>query len=112
MSIGPGHSDMPVSPRLPLTRYRLGVASRLIAAGPGGHALSVCVAQGVALGLSAAGASRIDAALAATMAAFVAHAVAALWAFGCASARRAWAGIGLPAIAMAVFARAVGTGTA
>jgi len=103
---------MPVTPRFPLIRYRLGVASRLIAAAPGGHVLSVCVAHGVALGLSAGGASRVDSALAATMAAFVSHAVAALWAFGCASAWRAWAGIGLPATAMALFARAVGASTA
>ncbi len=103
---------MPVTRRVSSVRYRLGVASRLIAAMPGGHALSICVAEGMALGLSAGGASRIDSVLAATMAAFVSHAVAVLWAFGCASAWRAWAGIGLPAVAMALFARAMGASTA
>lgn len=87
-----------------LARYRLGVASRLVAAALGGHALSVVVAHGVASALWGGGASRIDSVMAATMMAFLSHALAALWAFGCASAWRAWCGIGATGLAFCALA--------
>jgi CheY-like chemotaxis protein len=47
---------------------------------------------------------RADAALASTLLAFIVHAVAAMWAFGCASAWRAWAGVCLPGVVLALAA--------
>lgn len=78
-------------------RYRWAVASRALAASAGGYALSSATAAGLGLLLARSGTSSVDAVLWATMLAFVVHAVAALWAFGCASALRAWLGIGIPA---------------
>jgi len=88
--------------------YRAAVLSRAAAAVFGGYALSAAVAAGVGLLLADAGMRRADAVLAATMFAFLAHAIAALWAFGCASARRAWLGIGLPALLLGAIAWAMG----
>ncbi len=78
-------------------RYRWAVASRALAATAGGYALSSATAAGLGLVLARSGTRSADAVLWATMLAFVVHAVAALWAFGCASALRAWLGIGIPA---------------
>ncbi len=78
-------------------RYRWRVGSRALAATAGGYALSSATAAGLGLMLARSGTSSVDAVLWATMLAFVVHAVAALWAFGCASALRAWLGIGIPA---------------
>lgn len=87
---------------LHMGRYRWAVASRAIAAIGGGYVLAATSAG--ALGLLAYRSGwlpRADATTAATMFSFVLFAVAALWAFGCSSARRAWLGIALPS---AVFA--------
>lgn len=78
-------------------RYRFAVASRALAAIGGGYALACATAAGVGLALARSGSSGVDAVMWATMLAFLAHAIAALWAFGCASAWRAWLGIALPA---------------
>lgn len=81
-----------------LGRYRWAVASRALAAIGGGYALAAATAAGVGLALARAGSSGVEAVLWASMLAFIVHAIAALWAFGCASARRAWLGIGIPAV--------------
>lgn len=81
-----------------LAHYRLAVASRALAAIGGGYVLATACAGALALALPPLGMARPDAVLTATMLAFVAHAVAAMWAFGCASAWRAWAGIAAPTL--------------
>ncbi len=85
-----------------LARYRLAVASRALAAIGGGYALAAAAAAALAQALPSLGMPRADAVLTATMLAFVLHAVAALWAFGCASAWRAWGGIAVPALLAAL----------
>ena len=95
----------------PIACYRLDVLSRCVAAVFGGYALSAVVAASLGLAMANSGASRADAALVGTMTAFLAHTIAALWAFGCATARRAWAGIGLPTVALAIAAAAMGWAT-
>ncbi|RCW68626.1 iron transporter [Pseudorhodoferax soli] len=77
-----------------LARYRLAVASRAVAAAAGGYVMAATCAAALSLALPALGGARPDAVLIATMLAFVLHAIAAMWAFGCASAWRAWWGIG------------------
>lgn len=81
----------------PLARYRWAVTSRTFAAALGGYVLSATSAAALSLALPLAGVARVEAVLWATMLAFLLHAVAALWCFGCASAWRAWFGVGLPA---------------
>ena len=89
---GPAHKLPPA-----MGRYRLAVASRALAAIGGGYALACATAAGVGLALARSGSSGVDAVMWATMLAFIAHALAALWSFGCASAWRAWLGIAVPA---------------
>ena len=74
-----------------LSRYRWTITSRALAASLGGYALSAlfCASAGLAL----LGVSRLDAVMIATMCAFLVHAIAAIWAFRAASARRVWLGI-------------------
>lgn len=81
----------------PLARYRWAVTSRAIAAVLGGYVLSATSAAALSLALPLAGVARVEAVLWATMLAFMLHALAALWCFGCSSAWRAWVGVGLPA---------------
>ncbi len=80
-----------------MARYRCIVASRALAAVGAGYALACATAAGVGLALARSGSSGVDAVMWATMLAFIAHALAALWAFGCANAWRAWLGIAIPA---------------
>ena len=89
---------------VPPSRYRWAVASRALAAVGGGYALAAATAAGLGLMLAQADMARADAVLAATMLSFVVHAVAVLWAFGCATAWRAWLGIVLPAAPLAAWA--------
>lgn len=89
-------------PALPLARYRWAVLSRSLAAIVGGYLLSASVAGALSLLLVKLGVARAEAVLDATMLALLAQAVAALWAFGCRSGARAWAGIVLPAAAFAL----------
>lgn len=88
----------------PLARYRWAVASRMLAATAGGYALASATAAGLGLALARSGGNSVDAVLWATMLGFIVHAVAALWAFGCANARRAWLGIGVPAVLLGALA--------
>lgn len=83
-----------------LVRYRCAVASRALAAIGGGYALSAACAAGTGLLFARWGMVRSEAVMAATLLAFLVHGIAALWAFGCASAQRAWLGIGIPAAAL------------
>ncbi|WP_159915435.1 DUF3649 domain-containing protein [Pantoea sp. 18069] len=85
-----------------MTRYRLAVVSRALAAVGGGYALASATAAGVGLFLAQTGSTRTDAVMWATMLSFIAQACAALWAFGCKSALRAWLGIGTPAVLLGV----------
>jgi len=87
-----------------VARYRWAVASRALAAIGGGYALAAVFAAGAGLALARAGMERGSAAQLATMLAFVVQATAALWAFGCASTRRAWLGIGMPALLLGALA--------
>ncbi|MFC7208177.1 DUF3649 domain-containing protein [Comamonas endophytica] len=89
---------------LPLGRYRWAIASRLLAAVAAGHALSSATAAGIGLLLARSGSTSVDAVLWASMLAFVAQALAALWAFGCVNARRAWLGICIPAALLGALA--------
>lgn len=90
-------------PGIPV-RYRWAVASRAIAAMGAGYGLSASVAAASGVLLPMMGMERINAVMTGTMLAFVVHAMAALWAFGCATALRAWLGIVLPGIALGVLA--------
>lgn len=96
-----------------LMRYRWAVCSRAVAAFAGGYALSAAFAA--ALGLVCVqwwDMARVDAVTLSTMLAFIVFAVAVLWAFACANARRAWAGIAVPAVVLGVFAWALYGGQA
>lgn len=92
---------------VPMGRYRWAVASRALAATAGGYALASATAAGFGLILARSGTGGVDAVLWATMLSFVVHAIAALWAFGCANARRAWLGIGIPAVLLGALALAL-----
>lgn len=75
-------------------QYRLGVASRAIAAILGGYALTALATALLAVSLPMA---RIDAVLTATLLSFTVYTCAVLWVFAARSALRAWIGIVLPA---------------
>lgn len=91
-----------------LCGYRWVITSRSVAAIFGGYGLAAAFAACLSLVLPQIGMSRPDAVLTATMLAFVLHAVAALWAFSCASAWRTWAGILIPAVLLALLAWVLG----
>lgn len=95
-----------------LLGYRTRVASRAIAAIGGGYALAAASAAAGAVGFQALGMARVDATMAATMLAFVVYAIAAMWAFGCATALRAWLGIALPTGVLALVAWMLAPGAA
>jgi hypothetical protein len=95
-----------------LLRYRAAVASRAVAAIGGGYLLSAACAATGARALVWLGVDRADAALGSTMLAFILYAVAAMWAFGCASAWRAWAVIGLPGAGLGLLAWMLARGAA
>jgi hypothetical protein len=95
-----------------LRRYRMAVASRAVAAIGGGYLLSAASANVGARALVGLGVVPADAALATTMLAFILHAVAAMWAFGCASAWRAWAVVCLPGAGLALLAWVLARGAA
>ena len=73
-----------------MTRYRLMVASRILAAVIGGYALTAALSVLLALLLPV---SRSEATLAATMLSFILYAVVVLWVFATSSATRAWLGL-------------------
>jgi hypothetical protein len=71
-------------------RYRLGVASRAVAAIGGGYAVAAAYAAAIALFLPT---SRGEAALTGTMTAFLVYVGAVVWVFSVRSATRAWTGL-------------------
>jgi hypothetical protein len=81
------------------TRSRWSIASRAVAALPGGYALAALLASALAL-LSSA--PREEAIAAAVLPAFAVQILAALWSFWASTAARAWLGIGIPAIFLAL----------
>lgn len=95
-----------------LLRYRMAVASRAVAAIGGGYLLSAASASVGARALVGLGVARADAALATTMLAFILYAVAAMWAFGCASAWRAWTVVCVPGAGLALLAWVLAKGVA
>jgi len=76
------------------SRYRLGVASRALAAIGGGYAVAALATAVLAILLPM---TRADAVLAATMLSFAIYACAAIWVFAARTALRAWAGLAMPA---------------
>lgn len=74
-------------------RYRLGVASRAVAAILGGYMASALVATVLALYLPT---SRVEATLTGMLTAFVIYPCVVIWVFAARSARRAWQGMLLP----------------
>lgn len=74
-------------------RYRLGIASRSLAAIVGGYACAATFAAALAVALPL---PRSEAVLWGTMPAFLVWSMAAIWAFAARSANRAWIGILLP----------------
>jgi hypothetical protein len=94
---------MKTDTRLP---YRLGVASRAVAAILGGYALTATASGLLALTLPM---QRADAVLTATLLSFILYVCAALWAFAADSALRAWLGIAVPAAVCALGILAYGS---
>lgn len=80
-------------------RYRLGVASRCLAASVGGYALASASSAFIAALVPAAPA---QAAVSGMMLAFVLYVVAVLWVFACASATKAWLGVGASTLVLAL----------
>ncbi|QGZ30392.1 DUF3649 domain-containing protein [Stutzerimonas stutzeri] len=70
------------------------VISRTLAAVLGGYVFTYCCTAAMARLLPFA---KSDAVVVATLAAFILYTAAILWAFGCRSAWRAWAGLALAA---------------
>jgi len=78
-------------------RYRWQVISRTLVGALGGFYLAESSAALIARGMMALDVSRNDATLSARMIGFILMAVAVMWAYGCATQRRAWLGVGVPA---------------
>ncbi|MBE7373386.1 iron transporter [Pseudomonas lopnurensis] len=68
------------------------VISRILAAVLGGYLFTYAFTAALARLLPLA---KVDALVVATLASFLVYTLAILWAFGCRSARRAWAGLAL-----------------
>lgn len=79
--------------------YRLGVASRAIAAIVGGYALSALVATVSAIYFPG---TRAEAAIFGMLLSFVIYTLAVMWVFAVRSAWRAWLGLLLPSIPLAL----------
>jgi hypothetical protein len=75
-------------------QYRLGIASRAIAAIFGGYGVTALTTALLAVILPMV---RIDAVLTATLLSFTVYTCAVLWVFAASSAFRAWLGLVLPA---------------
>lgn len=78
-------------------RYRLGVASRAIAAIVGGYALAAASTAVLSLVLPL---PRVDAVMTATLLSFTVYTCAVIWVFAARDALRAWLGIGVPTVVM------------
>jgi hypothetical protein len=83
------------------TRYRLGVASRCLAACLGGYAVASAASSFVALLMPGAPAQT---AIGAMMLGFVVYVGAVIWAFACRTALKAWLGIGGSTLVLALAA--------
>lgn len=81
-------------------RYRLGVASRALAAIAGGYVLSALAATALAI---AGPGSRGEAAIAGMLVSFGVYAGAVVWVFAVRSAWRAWLGLAAPAALLGAF---------
>lgn len=93
------------------TRYRLGIASRVLAASVGGYAVAALGAAAVTLALvRLGGAARADAVLWASLASFALYTGAAIGVFAARSAGRAWAGLAVAGLVAAVCLLALGGG--
>lgn len=80
-------------------RYRLGVASRAVAAIAGGYGVAALSAAALALCLPAAfGMARSEAAMTGTLASFIVFALAVMWVFAARTAWRAWSGLVIAAL--------------
>ncbi|MNK05228.1 hypothetical protein D3C87_231040 [compost metagenome] len=75
-------------------QYRLGIASRAVAAILGGYGVTALTTALLAVILPMV---RIDAVLTATLLSFTVYTCAVLWVFAASSAFRAWLGLVLPA---------------
>ena len=75
--------------------YRLGVASRAVAALVGGYVLSALVATVAAIYYPG---TRAEAAIFGMLASFVIYTLAVMWVFAVRTALRAWLGLVLPAL--------------
>lgn len=73
-----------------MTRYRLMVVSRILAAMIGGYALTAAISVLLALLLPV---SRAEATQASTMLSFIIYAVVVIWVFSTRTATRAWIGL-------------------
>lgn len=80
-------------------RYRLDVASRALAAIVGGYALSALAATVAAIYFPG---TRAEAAIFGMLASFVIYTLAVLWVFAVRSAWRAWLGLLLPSVPLAL----------
>jgi len=85
-------------------RDRLSVLSRVIAAAAGGYALTSLLSIALALGLTALGMNKSEAVLATTMAAFLLYALIIMAVFHARTATRAWVGLAIAGIPLALFA--------
>jgi hypothetical protein len=74
-------------------RYRLGVASRAVAAIGGGYVLGALASASLALFLPT---NRLEASLTGTLASFIVYALAVMWVFAARTAWRAWLGLLIP----------------
>ncbi|MGB8971194.1 MAG: DUF3649 domain-containing protein [Pseudomonas capeferrum] len=79
--------------------YRLAVASRCLAALLGGYLLASMASVSIAL---LAPLPRVDATLIGLLLSFVFYLLAFVWCFACRSAWRAWLGVLLPSLLMAM----------
>jgi hypothetical protein len=80
-------------------RYRLSVASRVVAALAGGYLLTSLTAALLALALPL---PREEAVRTAALVSFLIYPAAVLWVFIASSARRAWLGLLVPALVMSL----------
>lgn len=90
-----------VSARPRPARQRLAVLSRVVAAIAGGYALSTGASLVLALSLKNSG-PREEVVLMATMPGFLVWAGAVLWAFAARTAWRAWSGLLVPVVLLAL----------
>ncbi len=85
-------------------RYRLGVASRVVAAIGGGYVLAAVATGLLAMVLPMPPA---EAVMGATLLSFSLYACAVLWVFAAGSALHAWGGIAVPAIILGLLLAAL-----